>query len=98
MAKKPSLTPRERKTVTQLAKEEYQEAVFSLEALMEHTSILQDLLYYRGLGVKIPQNDINTAKAKVEECFIVAMENCNNTTAKKKKRVVVSLEETEVNA
>lgn len=95
MAKKPSLTPRERKTVEHLANDKYQEAITSLEGLIEMTTILQDLTYYKGIGVKIPQSEINDAKAKLEKAFSVAMEANNNTTARVKKRFVVSQVEVE---
>ena len=81
MAKKPALTPRERNVASQLANNKYLEAINSVEDLLESTTILQDLLFLKGVGANVPQSEITQARKKVEKFSAKAIQDTVNTTS-----------------
>ena len=73
MAKKPGMTPREKVVAKALATNEKKVANLdlanNLDALAEATSILQELAYFRAIGVKVPEREMRAKFEEVADMF-----------------------------
>lgn len=83
MAKKPSLTPREKKVGKALATTEKKmdnfELSVQLDALIELATILQEDAYFKAIGMKVTTADVKTNFNNLVEQFSEVAEAYNKT-------------------
>jgi len=83
MAKKPSLTPREKKVGKALATTEKKmdnfELSVQLDALIELATVLQEDAYFKAIGVKVANTDVKTNFNNLVEQFGEVVEAYNKT-------------------
>ena len=73
MAKKPGMTPREKVVAKALATSEKKVAnldfATELDLLAEASSVLQELAYFRAIGVKVPEREMQEKFNILSEAF-----------------------------
>ena len=83
MAKKPSLTPREKKVGKALATTEKKmdnfELSVQLDALIELATVLQEDAYFKAIGIKVANTDVKTNFNNLVEQFSEVAEAYNKT-------------------
>lgn len=83
MAKKPSLTPREKKVGKALATTEKKmnnfELSVQLDALIELATVLQEDAYFKAIGMKVTTADVKTNFNNLVEQFSEVAEAYNKT-------------------